>query len=109
MNTIQVFPFFRGATAAGESDIFRSHCYTDATIEIKGTASSFSVSVEACLDTEETESWTTLCVVNEGDFSTLTDLTAKGLYSFSVMGKSIRIKINSISGGNLTIVGKFLN
>ena len=40
MNAIQGFPFFKGATAAGESDVFRNHCYTEGTIEFKGTATS---------------------------------------------------------------------
>ena len=109
MNAIQNFKFFDEAAAAGESNVFISHCYTDATIEIKGDATAFNVEVQACIDIETEPEWTTLCVVDESNFNTLTSLTAKGLYSFSAMGKSVRVKINSVSGGSLTIVGKFLN
>lgn len=109
MNVIQGFPFFKEVTSAGESDAFCSHCYTDGTIEFKGTATSFSAEIQACIDIESAENWVTLCVVDESNFNTLNTISAKGLYSFNAMGKSIRVKLNSISGGNLTVVGKFLN
>ena len=109
MNAIQGFPFFKGATAAGESDVFRNHCYTEGTIEFKGTATSFSAEIQGCLDTIDDPNWVTLGVVNLSDFSTATDIEANGLYSISVVGVSVRVKINSISGGNLTVTGMFLN
>ena len=109
MNAIQGFPFFKGATAAGESDAFVSHCYTDGTIEFKGSATSFSAEIQGCIDREGTPNWVTLKVVNESTFDLVTDVEAAGLYSFNAMGKAIRVKINSISGGDLTVTGKFLN
>ena len=109
MNSIQGFPFFRGATEAGESDVFMSHVYTDGTIEIKGSATSFEVEIQACIDRETEENWITLSVVDESDFSIKNTIEEAGLYSFNAMGKAIRVKINSISGGDLTAVGKFLN
>ena len=107
MSAINAFPFFRKVEEAGISDAFYSHAYTDATVEVKGTATSFEVEIQGCLDKEE-ENWITLCLVDESDYETLNKVTAAGLYSFSAMGKGIRVKINSISGGYLTIVGKFL-
>lgn len=109
MNIIQGVPFFKEVTTTGESDKFTSHCYTDGSIEFKGTATSFSAEIQGCIDTETTPNWITLCVVDESNFNTLTAISAKGIYSFNAMGKSIRVKLNSISGGNLTVVGKFLN
>lgn len=108
MNHIQGFSFFRDATAAGESEVFVSHIYTDATIEVKGTATSLSLEIQGCIDRESTKSWTTLCVVDESDLSSKSTITGSGLYSFSAMGKAIRVKINSISGGNVTVTGMFL-
>lgn len=109
MNAIQGFPFFKGTEVAGESDVFRNHCYTEGTIEFKGTATSFSAEIQGCLDTKDNPNWVTLGVVNLSDFSTATDIEANGLYSISVVGVSVRVKINSISGGNLTVTGMFLN
>ena len=109
MNVIENFVFFKKTEAPGESNAFTSHCYTDGTIEFKGSATAFNAEIQACIDREEALSWVTLCVVDESNFDTLTSLTAKGLYSFNAMGKSVRVKINSISGGDLTVVGKFLN
>lgn len=109
MNHIQGFSFFRDATAAGESPIFVSHVYTDATIEVKGDASEFEIEVQGCLDRESPESWTTLCMIDESDLKSKLNITANGIYSFSAMGKSVRVKINSISGGAVTVTGMFLN
>lgn len=48
-------------------------------------------------------------VTNESDFTTLNSMTNKGLYSFSLMGKNrIRVKVESVSGGYLTVTGKFV-
>ena len=108
MSAIQVFAFFKEATVAGESEIFSSYRYTDGAIEVRGSATAFSLEIQGCLDIEGGPNWTTLCVVDESDFNTLNAITSTGIYSFSAMGKHIRVKINSISGGNLTVIGKFL-
>ena len=108
-NAIRGFPFFKEVEAAGESEPFVNHCCSDGTIEFKGTATSFSAEIQGCVDREGEVQWTTLSVVNLSDFSTTSSITGKGIYSVSAMGVSIRIKINSISGGNLTVTGMFLD
>lgn len=107
MNAIQNFLFFREAESAGDSAMFMSHCYTDGTIEFKGDAT-FSAEIQGCIDLDN-PNWITLCVVNEANFNTLNTISENGLYSFNAMGKGIRVKLNSVSGGKLTVVGKFLN
>ena len=93
-HVIQGVPFFKEETTAKICDTpFTSHCYTDGTIEFKGTATSFSAEIQACIDKNTTENWVTLCVVDESNFNTLTNITAKGLYSFNAMGKTIRVEI----------------
>ncbi len=109
MNVIENFVFFKDAESAGESKSFVSHCYTEGTIEVRGDATSFSVEVQGCLNREGEIQWTTLCVIDERNLALVTDITEKSLYSFYAMGKGIRVKINNISGGKLTVVGKFLN
>ena len=110
MNAIEGFPFFEEETSAKVSDVFVSHVYTDASIEVKGDAS-FTIEVQGCIDRnkEREIEWTTLCVVDESNFDTLTSITKPGIYSFSAMGKGIRVEIKNISGGKVTVVGKFLN
>ena len=109
MSAINNFVFFRDQSSAGESNVFWSHSYTDGTIEIKGSATSFDVEIQGCIDKESTENWITLAVVDENSLAIKTTIEDAGLYSFNAMGKGIRVKINSVSGGELTIVGKFLN
>lgn len=104
----EIFPFARQVTDAGESDIFNNSRYSEGVLEVKGTATSFSVEIQACVDVNDPE-WTTLMSISESDFSTLSEISQKGLYAFSMAGKNrVKIKINSISGGNLTITGKFI-
>jgi len=106
---IRAFPFFKDATVAGESDKWLNTMCSAGSIEIKGTATSFSLEIQGAVDDEDPNNieWATLCVINANDLSTVNNITSKGIYSVDVSGKSIRVKINSISGGNLTIVGKF--
>ena len=105
----EIFPFARQVSAAKECDIYNNARYSEGVLEVKGTATSFNVEIQACVDISDTIEWTTLMVVNESDFSTLDAITDKGLYAFSMAGKNrIKVKINSVSGGYLTITGKFI-
>lgn len=114
MSMFRSFPFFRGVRAAGESDEWFNPSCTDGTLEVKGEADegetlSFSLEVQGVVDTEDKENyqWTQICVINENDLSVVNEIDANGIYSFDALGKNIRVKINSISGGSLTVVGKF--
>lgn len=104
----EIFPFARQLESAGDSAIYNNSRYVDGVIEIKGTSTTFSVEVQACIDVNEEIEWTTLMVINENNQSKLTNITSKGLYAFSMKGKNrIKVKVNSVSGGYITITGKF--
>lgn len=49
----EIFPFARRITSAKESDAFCNTRYTEGVLEIKGTATNFSVIVQACIDVTE--------------------------------------------------------
>lgn len=105
----EIFPFARQVSVAGESDIYNNVRYSEGVLEVKGTATSFSVEIQACIDVTDTIEWTTLMVIDESNLTTLGSITEKGLYAFSMAGKNkIKVKINSVSGGYLTITGKFI-
>lgn len=108
MAAINSFPFFKRVNEAKISDVYRSHANTDASIEVKGDASAFNLEVQACIDIEDAENWVTLGVIDENSYDILNAISKPGIYSFSVMGKNVRVKINSVSGGDLTVTGKFL-
>lgn len=108
MAAVNGFPFFKNVEEAKISDVYKSHANTDASIEVKGSASAFNLEVQACIDIEQPENWITLAVIDESSYDILNAVSKPGIYSFSVMGKNVRVKINSISGGDLTVVGKFL-
>lgn len=107
MNIIENFLFLDEEEHATTSNIFACLHYTDGTIEVKGNAAGFSISVEGCLDQNNPE-WTELAVVDENSYEILSEITENGLYSFNAMGKMIRVKLNSISSGKVTVFGKFL-
>ena len=108
MAAINSFPFFKKESEAKISDVYRSHANTDATIEVKGSATAFNLEVQACIDIEEEENWITLGVIDENSYEILNVVAKAGIYTFNAMGKNVRVKINSISGGDITVVGKFL-
>lgn len=109
MSMFRSFLFFKDANAAGESAVFNNAKSTDGSIEVKGDATSFSLEIQGAVDTEDPNNikWTTMFAINETDLTTLSAIEAEGLYYINAAGKSIRVKINSISGGSLTVVGKF--
>lgn len=109
MSMFRSFLFFEDANAAGESAVFNNAACTDGSIEVKGDATSFSLEVQGAVDTKNPNAieWTTLFAINETDLTTVTEIEAKGLYYINAVGKCVRVKINSISGGSLTVVGKF--
>ena len=105
------FSFFKGMDEPGVSNRFVNTMSADGSIEIKGTATAFSLEIQGAADDEDENNieWHTLCAINESDLSVVSEIDAKGIYSVDTLGKSIRVKINSISGGNLTVFGKFSN
>ena len=109
MSMFRPFVFFKDAVAAGESAVFNNAMWTDGSIEVKGDATSFSLEVQGAVDTEDPNAieWTTMFAINETDLTTVSEIEEKGLYYINAIGKCVRVKINSISGGSLTIVGKF--
>ena len=105
----EYFVFFKEKTVVGDSNTFYNGRYKEGAIEIKGTATSFSVKVYAGIDSESTVQWTELMTINLSDFSNTDDLTSKGLYSIGCSGLPLlRVSIISVTGGNLTITGKFV-
>lgn len=105
----EIFPFARARSVTGYTDVFNNVRYSDGVLEVKGSATSFDLKVEACLDVNEPLQWTTLMVVDESSFATMDTISSKGLYAFSLGGKNrIRVNIQNISGGELTVTGKFL-
>lgn len=109
MSMFRSFLFFKDANAAGESAVFNNAVCTDGSIEVKGDATSFSLEVQGAVDTENPNAieWTTMFAINETDLTTVSEIEAKGLYYINTVGKCVRVKINSVSGGSLTVVGKF--
>ena len=105
----KTFPFFKGATAAGSSDIFNNYGnYTSLSLEVSN-ATAISLKVQGCINVEGIEdanlSWTDLAVINNGDYSVSSNIAANGIYSVGISGLTkIRVVITSITG-DVTVIG----
>jgi hypothetical protein len=105
----ECFSFFKNATNTGESNIFGNTRYADGTIEVSGTATAFTLKIEACVDYNgAVPTWTTLASIKADDLSTVTSIITTGIYDFSCVGKLIRIDLTSVTGGYVTVFGRFV-
>ena len=105
INIINNYLFFDSATTAISSDVVDNVRGDLLVVEVHGTATALDINVQGLIDINNTAysdiSW------KMSDGTTGTDITAKGIYLINISGVSkIKIAINSISGGNVTIFGK---
>lgn len=107
MNNLKDFSFFKGVTTTGTSNVLvTANRGETLTIEVYGTATSFSLKVQGIVDADNANSWTDIGWYNTV-FEKGTNITIKGIYTIPVYSIfKTRIVIESISGGNLTVFGK---
>ncbi len=99
------FVFFNERTTTGNSPVLLVHGdYQAANIEITGTATSFECVVEGQVVSDE---WVEISVVELSDINIVREITEKGVYQLDLTGwQKVRVKLNSIAGGNLHVKSK---
>ena len=108
------FPFFKGVSAAGSSDIFNNiYCYNALTLEVSGSTA-VSLKVQGCINTEDVNKqpipdvnleWTDLGIINLSDFSVTASATSNGIYSVTIAGiAKVRVVLESVTGST-TVIG----
>jgi hypothetical protein len=115
---VDLVPFFDSVktpiTVAGTSSKWNMG-HKDMTLQVSGTATSFTAVVEGTVNTIAANSasltdaecaWFPISVVALQGLTTIANISSAGLYEVGIGGLSrVRVNVTNIAGGNLTIVG----
>lgn len=106
MKTQDNFLFIDKATEALTSNQLKNKSSDNLTIQVSGTFTSAEFNVQGKTDINSNE-WVNLSVVNVSDYSVVSNVTKKGIYTLSVEGFSfLRVNLTAVSGGNITVFGR---
>ena len=105
MYALNSFKFLDGVTAPTTSNALSIGRASQLVLQVSGTATSFSITVEGKVDANATRD--TIGVIKNSDFTTPSAITTKGVYTMSVDGYyDVVVKLTAVSGGNITVFGK---
>lgn len=110
MRTVLNTLLINAATSASSSaSVVNNNCDVLG-IQITGTFSSATVNVQGMVNVDS-NTWVNLAALNLTDFDIEnTGITAKGLYEIGIEGVlRVRVNVSSVSGGNISVYGKFAN
>ena len=109
MKNLDQFNFFTEETTAKESDVFTSS-YNGNVIELEvdGTHTGLNMSILATMTKDGL--YKTQTAFNQSDlYKTTINITTNGMYMIPTAGLSyIKLSINSITGGNVSVLGRLL-
>lgn len=92
------------------SSAFTNDGYILGTLQVTGTCTSVKILCEGMVNSSA-NTWKTVAVINTDDYTVSnadTGITAKGIYNVDIAGFSkFRVRVTSISGGNVTVFGSF--
>ena len=97
--------FLQDATSANASEIFTNATGETLTIQVEGTATSFSFQLLGCSDFYSEDFYALTGFTTA--FDPIATITAKGIYTFGIEGISkFKVNLTAVSGGSVTIFGK---
>lgn len=100
--------FIEGATSAITSEVFDNYKGDNITLQASGTATSFSAKLQGKADINA--DWVDVALINLKDLTVSSAISTTDIYQGSLTGVTqIRISLNAISGGPLTIFGRVTN
>ena len=107
MDILNDFTFFEDASTPVESEgIFYNLTGSEMIIEVTGDSVS-TINFLGIVNSENSDSWTILSVINANDFSVIKDVVSNGIYILGIDGISkIKASITSIDSGNVSVFGK---
>ena len=101
MVIVNTFYFLENASAAATSDVSHNANAETMTLQIDGTATSFSAQVLGCTDLKSD----TFYPLTGFDlaFDPTSTLTSKGIYTFGIEGiAKIKLNLTAVSGGSIS-------
>lgn len=108
---IEKFTFFREKDEAGESNVLKNfNKGSMLTLGVGGDATAMQLRVKGIVDDSSEADWVDLGLINTATFAISTDIVSNGIYNVGCSGVSkIKVVIDSISGGDVTVVGKLID
>ena len=106
MKVLDNFIFFSEATTAGESNILSNpNLGSQIIVQAGGTATNFNVEILGQADINA--DFVPLSCINMTTFDVDSKITAAGIYAVPVDGVcKIKAKVNTVSGGKVTVFGR---
>lgn len=112
MQPIVNWSFYKNATAASTEDNmtpFINMTGDVMSVEVRGAAT-FTLKLQGRTDLLNGGVWEDLAAIKLSDFSVSTEIKQTGIYEIGIEGlQEIRANITSISGGDLTVLGRAVN
>ena len=109
MRTIANLPLISGATGATVSPEFINNQCDILSLQVSGTFSAVSLTVQGVTSTSGSE-WTNIAAVDLSNFDIKNPITAEGIYETGIEGISkVRVNVTSVTGGSVSVFAKFAN
>ena len=99
------FYFLENASTAQQSDTTSNVTGETLTMQVEGTATSFSLQLLGCSDNKSNDFYP-ITGFTLG-FDTVDTITAKGIYTFGIEGFGrLKVNLTAVSGGSVTVFAK---
>lgn len=98
--------FFEKATSAGTSEVYQNRKSDSITLQVHGTFTSASATVEARTDINAP--FTEIALIDLSNYGVISDgaITKAGRYAIGADGiRELRVVLNSVSGGDISVSG----
>ena len=100
--------FINNESSATISEVFDNYKGDSITLQASGTASAFSAKLQGKADINA--DWVDVALINLKDLTVSSDVTTTDIYQGALTGLTqVRVNLESVSGGNVTIFGRVTN
>ena len=100
--------FIDKASSATISEVFDNYKGDSIALQASGTTSAFSAKLQGKADINA--DWVDVAVINLKDLTVSSTISSTDIYQGSLSGiTQIRVNLESVSGGNVTIFGRITN
>lgn len=108
MTTVSNVLMINAATSAAVSSNYTNNNCDILGIQVTGTFSSATLYIQGMVNTDS-NTWVNLAALNLTDFDVENaGITSAGLYEYGIEGvMMVRANVSAVSGGNITVYGKF--
>lgn len=106
---LDIFKFFENASTSVISNELINKMQSDTLIcEVSGNSVGLSLEFQVNFNREDTN-WITVSVIKRDSYEIVSSVVENGIYDLNIVGiSSMRVKINGVTSGTVTVVGKIV-